>query len=284
MTQDTNATSPISARPRRRGRSVGSAALVGLLWLGLQPLVPPASAQPERHETERARAERREPGPRDAAATRPAAEARRPAEADSAEAWTPALYVPPSRGQARRTAAGGTRGSARLGSLELAVIAPRDHVAFTTRAQPKLYWYLSEGVDTRVDVTLIDDESIDPLLELTVPGPVGPGIHEIDLAEHDIVLEPGRVYSWHVALVRDAARRSNDLLAEGFIERTAERDAAPGEARRAVADLARSGLWYDAIARLREAISASPKDPQLRRQQTALLEQAELGRVARDIQ
>ena len=196
------------------------------------------------------------------------------------EDWAPVLYVPPSRGRARHTAAGGTRGA---GGVEIAVLAPRDHVALTTRAQPTLYWYVSEPIRGRVDVTLIDDVSIDPLLEATVPGPVEAGIHTLDLAEHGLTLKPGRVYTWHVAWVQDADRRSSDLLAEGFIERTVPSRSLARSLEGAsdrFAPFALSGIWYDAIAELEQALSVAPGDRRLLLQQVALLRQAELPRVA----
>ncbi len=279
----THATIPtIDTQPPRRGstgRSPGATLCVGLLMLAVGG---PAAA--EHHEREAARSERPETGQRHATAPRIDREASPETARDAQEGWSPALYVPPSRGQARHTAAGGTRGSARTGSLELAVLAPSDHVALTTLAQPKLYWYVSESVVTRIDVTLVDDQAIDPLLELTLPTPVGPGIHELDLAAHGITLETGRVYSWHVALVRDEARRSSDLLTEGFIERRPDAHPSAHGSDRAIADLAGSGYWYDAIERLRAEIAARPQDARLRRQQAALLEQVELGGVAQHVQ
>ena len=233
---------------------------------------PPQTSPPERREADPAR---------DGTSTPPAPP--RAGETTGTPDWSPVLYVPPSRGQARHTAAGGTRGTARQGDVELAVLAPRDHVALTTRAQPTLYWYLSQPIAGRVDVTVIDDESIDPLLEITLTGPVAAGIHTFDLAAHGLELQPGRVYTWHVAWVQDAERRSSDLLAEGLIERTGvsrelERSLADASAR--YAPYALSGIWYDAIAELESALADEPHDRRLLLQQVALLEQAELPRVA----
>lgn len=192
-------------------------------------------------------------------------------------------YVPRERGRARHSAAGGTRTQSRRGGLEVAVLAPAD-VALTTRAQPVLYWYVSESTDERIDITLTDDASIDPLLEMTVPPPVAAGIHALDLSAHGVSLEAGRTYRWNIAVVRDADRRSTDALAEGMIERTGtspslERSLA--EASRRFAPYALSGIWYDALAELRSALAANPDDRGLRRQEVALLEQIELPAVAR---
>lgn len=192
-------------------------------------------------------------------------------------------YVPRSRGKARHTAAGGTRTASNLGALELAVLAPAE-IALTTREQPVLYWYVSEATDARVDVTLADDEAIDPLLEITLPAPIEAGIHALDLSKHGVNLEAGRLYTWNVEVVQDAERRSSSLIASGLIERTSSTEKlerALRDARARFAPYALSGIWYDAMAELRAALAANPADKRLRRQEIALLEQVDLPRVAR---
>ncbi len=192
-------------------------------------------------------------------------------------------YVPRSRGKARHSAAGGTRTQSRISGVEVAVLAPAE-IALTTRAQPVLYWYLSRTTDERIDLTLTDDEAIDPLLETTLSAPIEAGIHAIDLEALGIALEPGRVYSWSVAIVKDPSRRSTDVLVEGLIERTATSDTLERSLEtspRRFAPYALSGIWYDALAELRSALEADPSDRALRRQEVALLEQIDLPEVAR---
>ena len=194
------------------------------------------------------------------------------------------LYMPRSRGQAKRSAAGGTRTASGSGAgLEIAILAPQDHIALTTRAQPTLYWFVSDRTDARIDITLVDPLAIDPLLEMTVDGPVEAGIHALDLAEHNLTLQPNRTYHWHVAVVQDASRRSTDTLVEGFIARTevtSELERSLRDARQSYAPYALSGIWYDAVAELRQAISEEPKNRRLKLQEIALLEQADLSVVA----
>ncbi len=203
---------------------------------------------------------------------------------DTADEWSPILYVPPNRGRALNTAAGGTRTlTTESGDVTVAVLAPRDHVAFTTRAQPTLYWFVSADTDQRIDLTLVDDDSIDPLLEMTVPAPVRRGIHSLVLAEFGLSLEPWKTYRWHVAIVQDAKRRSIDTLAEGFIERTgitASLERSLRGASTAYGPYALSGIWYDAIDEVLSAIGKDPGNKRLRLQRAAMLEQAELGEIA----
>jgi hypothetical protein len=94
----------------------------------------------------------------------------------------------------------------------------------TVEAQPVLYWYLSGETKGRIDVTIVDEASVTPLLETTIAGPLAPGVHPIRLADHQISLQPGVNYQWFVALVPDAERRSNDVIAGGGIERVVPSD------------------------------------------------------------
>jgi len=278
-TRSHTARSRTDTRASAAGRLIGAlehALVIGagaILSLGLAL---PAAADPEMPTTSEAAATQ------DASRVpRAAAGAEGPA-AEAAEPLEIIAYIPPSRGRAQNTAGAGTRTLSK-GDVTVRVLAPRDHVAFTTRAQPTLYWYVSQDTDIRVDLTLVDPDEIDPLLELTVPGPVRGGIHALRLDELGLELSPDKVYRWHVALVQDARRRANDTSAEGLIARTPvtrdlERNL--GESRYRYAPYALSGIWYDAMDELLLAIEKDPRNKRLRLQRSALLEQANLEEVA----
>jgi hypothetical protein len=206
-----------------------------------------------------------------------------PAEEAVVESAPPPVvaYVPRSRGGAKITAGAGTR--SRDSGVKVAVLAPQDHVALTTRAQPTLYWFVSDDTEMRVDLTIVDEEAIEPLLEITVPAPVASGIHALDLSEVAVALEPGKTYRWYVMLVPDAERRSNDSIAGGAIERisvSGDLERSLREARFDYAPYALSGIWYDAVDELLLALDRQPGNERLRLQRAALLEQAELAEVA----
>jgi hypothetical protein len=157
-------------------------------------------------------------------------------------------------------AGAGTRGPTQ-NPPRVAVLAPRDHVGLTTSAHPRLYWHLSETTATRIELTVVDDEATDPLLELSLPGPVAAGVHALDLGALGIALEPNKTYRWFVAVVHDPLRRSRDELAEGAIERVAaptgaksagaaatDRERKASDRRANALAQARAGFWYDALA------------------------------------
>ena len=192
-------------------------------------------------------------------------------------------YRPPMRGAPAARIGGGTRGVGDM-TLVLVVLAP-DHTGLTTKEQPTLYWYSSEPVLAKLEVTLINDDDIDPVLEEVVATPGEAGIHSIDLAKTGAKLVPGKEYRWFVSVVADPGQRSNDVVASGTIQRITPSKALNSEIagadENAFAGIyAREGVWYDAIDSLTRMIDKSPGDSGLKQQRTALLEQVGLQDAA----
>jgi hypothetical protein len=179
-------------------------------------------------------------------------------------------YKPPLRGAPATRVGGGTR-SIGSRSFTVSVLAPSE-TGFTTRDTPTIYWYVSEPVNSPVEVTLTTTEPLKdatpPALEITLQPPITKGVHALRLADHGVVLKPGVEYQWFVAVVGNPAQRSSDIIAGGAIRRLAE------------ADSAKDGLWYDTIDQLSQRINASPADPRLRQQRAALLDQVGLREAA----
>ncbi len=194
-------------------------------------------------------------------------------------------YQPPMRGSASSgRIGGGTRGAADGPSVTLEVLAP-DHAGLTVSAQPTLYWFVSQRIETDAELTIVDDTSVDPLLELKLTPPIEPGIHALSLEEHGIQLAPNVPYQWFVAVVVDPSQRSYDVIAGGEIERVAQtselasqlRSVATQETPQAYAE---AGIWYDALDGLSTQIGNSPNDAGLRQQRAALLDQVGLPGAA----
>jgi hypothetical protein len=126
------------------------------------------------------------------------------------------VYQPPKRGAPAGRVGGGTRGIQRE-VFVLSVLAP-DHSGFTTSDQPSLYWYISNATSMPVELTVMDAQGVQPLLETRLPVPVKAGVHAIRLADYNVRLSPGAAYRWFVAVVPDSDRRSKDILAGGAVE------------------------------------------------------------------
>ena len=99
------------------------------------------------------------------------------------------VYTPPKRGAPGGRVGGGTRGIQREVFI-LSVLAP-DHSGFTTAEQPSLYWFISNSTSLPVELTVMDPQGVQPILETRIPAPVQAGVHRIRLADYNIRLAPG---------------------------------------------------------------------------------------------
>ena len=192
-------------------------------------------------------------------------------------------YRPPVRGAPAARVGGGSRGTGEITS-ELDVLAP-DHTGLTTRSQPTLYWYLSEPANARLDVTVTNDQQIDPLLEQVIGIPKTGGIQSLDLSKVGTTLKPGVEYRWFVSLTPDEKQRSNDVVASGTIkyvkpDAALENKVAGADALAQARIYAADGIWYDAIDSLSRAIEQKPGDASLHAQRAAMLEQVGLTSAA----
>ena len=96
---------------------------------------------------------------------------------------------------------------------------------------------------------------MNPLLEITVAGPLHGGVHAVRLADHGLSLEPGRWYEWSVSVVTGGRDPSEDRISRGFIMRTPVPAGLTQQLEKrgpdqAVNVFAEAGLWYDAITAL----------------------------------
>jgi Domain of Unknown Function (DUF928) len=189
------------------------------------------------------------------------------------------VYTPPKRGAPGGRVGAGTRGTQREVFL-LSVLAP-DHSGFTTSEQPSLYWFISNSTSFPVELTVMDPQGVQPILETRLPSPVTAGVHRIRLSDFNVRFAPGAEYRWFVSVVPDADRRSKDIMTGGAIERVEMPEGLKAKLTQAAKpDLpslyGEAGLWYDTVAAISELIEATPQDQALRKQRAALLSQVGL--------
>jgi hypothetical protein len=192
-------------------------------------------------------------------------------------------YVPPAAGAPARRVGGSSRGVAAAVPF-VAVLAP-EQAGFTFEAQPVLYWFASAPSTLRLEITLIDERGVVPMIERPLDGTQAGGVHAFALADAGVHLEPGIDYQWSVALITDPEQRSGDVLSQGVIRRLpADATLAPrlheASPLERAALLAQAGIWYDALDGLSSAIAAAPENVALRRQRADLLAQVGLKEVA----
>jgi hypothetical protein len=189
------------------------------------------------------------------------------------------LFRPPATGAPAVRVTGGSRGVGEL-MLRLDVLAP-DDIGKTVQEQPSLFWYQSMPAEARFELTLLQEEKVEPLVRVAVERAAKAGIQRLRLSEHGVRLQPGVEYQWVVALIHDPDNRSTDLVASGVILRVE-----PGEELRAKIRsstpsalpgvYAEAGIWYDALSALSDHIEAHPEDAEWRALRRDLLGQVGL--------
>lgn len=194
-------------------------------------------------------------------------------------------YVPAQRGRPARTVGGATR-SVGDRTPGLYALVP-DHVGQTVSSQPSLFWYIdgTPSAATRMQFTLIDEESIEPRVQTTLSRPSQAGIYRIRLADYGVKLDPNVEYEWSVAILVDPKEPARDIVATGWIDRVSrssalEDELASQDKSRAAHVYASQGLWYDALEVASDQIERNPADARARANRSALLQQVGLDAAA----
>ncbi len=193
------------------------------------------------------------------------------------------LYQPPQRGAPGGRVGGGTRGPSADLPLMWALVP--DHVGLSAEVQPRLVWYLSKTTTYPLELTIIDETGVIPIIEKLLSSPTDPGIHIIRLADYDLKLEKGKTYQWSVSLISDPEHRSRDLIVGGMIQvgdvpvslGENVRNANPVEATRLWGN---AGFWYDAIGVISTNIQSNPSDAEMHHVRASLLEEVDLDMPA----
>jgi hypothetical protein len=163
-------------------------------------------------------------------------------------------------------------------------LAP-DHTGFTVQEQPTLFWYQSQPADVPFELTLLANNTVQPLLQVRLPNARAAGIQRLNLAEHNVKLLPGVEYEWVVALVVDPENRSKDVIASGWIERVEPSPSLRSRLENAKAEdlpsaYAEEGIWLDTLTTMSALVEARPKDRALQEGRAALLQQVGLTNAA----
>lgn len=174
---------------------------------------------------------------------------------------------------------GGSRGTGDQ-HITLDVLTP-DEVGLTTQEGPSLFWYQSKPADAQFELTLLQEDEIEPLVHVKVEKSSKAGIQRMRLTDHGVKLVPGVEYQWVVALITDPNNRSGDLVASGAIKRipsspelTARVSKADPAALAGI--YAEAGIWYDALGALTDQIEAHPDNTDLVAARADLLSQVNL--------
>lgn len=199
------------------------------------------------------------------------------------------VYKPPMRGAPASRMGGGTRGITRgltRGKKEvfpvIAVLVP-EHTGLTTKAYPKLYWYISEPSSERIEFTLNDEEIGETLIQTNLSAAES-GIHCLNLSDYNQQLSPGKQYSWFITIIVEPDKPMKNILAGGGIMRVKPLKFLAdklkiADKRDIPAIYADSGIWYDALDELSDLIKKHPEDTRLKEMRVNLLKQVGLNKI-----
>jgi hypothetical protein len=136
--------------------------------------------------------------------------------------------------------------------FKIEVVAP-EHLGYTIKAQPVLYWRINKKVRGTIALTIeemVSDFSFKPLLEMSASLSVKPGLHNYSLSGLKVHLEKDVDYLWTVALVCDRENRSLDIGQSGGVRYV---DKPKGVRFKDLKELAQKGVWYDVFHRVGRA-------------------------------
>ena len=192
-------------------------------------------------------------------------------------------FRPPTAGTASVRVTGGSRGTGDA-AITLDVLAP-DAIGMTTQEQPSLFWFQSKPAQAKFELTLLQENKVKPLVQVSMERSNKAGIQRLKLSEHGVKLAPGMEYQWVVALVTDPDNRSTDLVASGVIKRVEltvdlKRKISQATPTSLGGVYAEAGIWYDALAALSDEVEAQPGNRSARENRSDLLRQAGLKTAA----
>ncbi len=196
------------------------------------------------------------------------------------------VYVPPTKAAPRTTQGSvGSRGCEQSEPVSLHLFVPRDHVGQTTQGHPSFFWYVSGNPDLPMEFSLVEPNVPKPIYVAQISAS-NAEVVKLSLPQNLPALETGKDYRWSVSLICNPVRRSNDIYARSWIERSQPSDnlshmlaSTQTEYKRAIA-YAQAGFWYDALAAITNAQAVKTQDPQVLELRRALLEQVGFDRMA----
>lgn len=172
--------------------------------------------------------------------------------------------------------------------FQLYALAPK-HLAYTTQAQPILYWYVSQPVTGKMTLSISQltdiNEFVEPLIDESFEIKVEAGIQVLPLAEHDVYLEVGVEYQWALSLHCDANDQSSNITTVRLIKyHPLSADLLTQEKQLLDFKLpifyANQQFWYDALAALNDQLAKRlSEQAQLKQWRTLLFEQGQLSKT-----
>jgi len=151
----------------------------------------------------------------------------------------------------RRQVNAGSRGNVQSLSVPVALVP--DGLPLTTKAQPILWWYLTNPSSNKIEFTI--NRSFETIVKVELPAGTPAGLQKVDLAkvgkDVSVKLAPETPYEWTVR-VKQGPDPAAHPVTLGWIEyRPPANDVAAAFAAaspaQAAAGYAARGYWYDSL-------------------------------------
>lgn len=203
------------------------------------------------------------------------------------------VTFPPTddRGAPIRTEGGGQRGSTRgeeclRGNIPvLAALIPQNNVATTVSANPSLFWYVPKTKAKSAEFILVDNQNNQVIYSTALALKATPGVVKVSLPK-DVLLEIGKNYLWILSVSCNSATSTDDVLIQGWLERTelsSEQKAKLAEAKDPLKQAevyAEAKVWQETLTTLAQLHQERPNDPKVTRAWNELLGSVGLSKIA----
>jgi hypothetical protein len=168
---------------------------------------------------------------------------------------------PPGQGEPGSTAGGASR-PLKVACLthpeqsdRLTLLAPKTYLGLTTQARPSVWVYLPATRAKTLEFSLFDQQRRG-IYQTQIAIANLSGLIQVKLPETAPELSLNQSYSWTIALICNSKRRTEDWVANGWIQRQAPSELLQKNLKLAPTEFDRvllyrqSQFWYDAIALL----------------------------------
>lgn len=195
---------------------------------------------------------------------------------------------PPGQGKPRGTAGGGSRPGQTTclenpGSGEaLVAMAPTQFVGLTSHPRPGIWVQIPQTTAKVLEFSLFTDQQAG-VYQANLPISI-PGLMQIVLPS-EVSLTPNKPYQWTVALVCNPNQRTEDWIAEGWIQHqplnaNLQQQLSHATLEQQIRLYTLSGFWYEALNTYLTLQQTQPENSNLASLQADLLKSAGLPAIA----
>jgi len=168
--------------------------------------------------------------------------------------------------------------------LVIAPIAPAN-VGITSSRKPTLFFYVSSAWPHDIEITLNDENMIDPVLKTNIKGPLKKGIVMVDLEKYGVILNPGVEYEWFATIVTDNNKRYADFFCSAVLKYVKPSNEFLEKIKNASEEeihslYAEAGYFYDAMESLSRLVNSNKETKKFRLRRASLNEQVKLLSVS----